>query len=276
VFSNRLADCHPGTAFTDTTARAGAVLYRIRSIKREVVRSGSYTNLGHGRFVKISADHQVNRPPVVSNRLGAVVAGQAIVLTLAGNDPDGDPIRFALADWPATGLLTGCPPHLVYQSVPDTTGTVVFTYDASDGVADSDPATITLTLAPVHTRRGTPGAWLIATIGFTNDYEQADADDPDGDRQPTWMEYRAGTDPRDSRSRFTILSLDRWEGSNRIRWYGTTNSGAHTPFTLDRTESLATVDWRAIATNLPRHPSGTNTWFDTNQTSRAFYRIFIP
>lgn len=50
---------------------------------------------------------------------------------------------------------------------------------------------------------GTPVPWLFLH-GFTNNLAAAELGDPDGDGMPTWLEYRADTDPRDAGS---VLAL---------------------------------------------------------------------
>lgn len=63
---------------------------------------------------------------------------------------------------------------------------------------------------------GTPVPWLIAN-GFTNNFEAAELSDPDGDGVPTWMEYRANTDPRDPNSVFAIRSVARTGPGGRFQ-----------------------------------------------------------
>ncbi len=275
-FTNLHAGFLNETGFTDATARATAVLYRVRSMKKEIVRSGSYTNLGQGVYVRVETNGTVNLPPVVTNLWVATIVNRPVAVPLSGQDPDGDAVFTTLVDWPTSGTLTGAPAHLVYTPVNGFTGTVHFAYDASDGVSDSATGVVSITVTATQTSRGTSCDWLIRTIGYTNDYEQADGEDPDYDGQPTWAEYRAGTDPLNPASVFAILDFSARGASNRLAWLGTTNSGVNTPFSVARGTNLADLPWPVAVSNLARDPTGTNTWWDTNVLPRAFYRVFIP
>ncbi len=74
----------------------------------------------------------------------------AIAITLAGTDPQNDPLTFAIATPPANGVLTGGPPAVTYTPNPDFAGSDSFTFTASDGTNTSGPATVTITVAGVN------------------------------------------------------------------------------------------------------------------------------
>jgi len=275
AFTPLHAGLWPSTSFSDSWTSGTARLYGVRRARRETVRSGCFTNLSVAARLRIEANGQINRPPAVSNRFFVALMGHSVPFSGAGEDPDGDPLAFALHDWPAWGIVTGTPPFWVWTPPSTYTGTVVLVYDATDGWNDSPMATLELTIAPSNTARGVSVSWLIATIGYTNDYDRAETEDPDGDGLPTWQEYFAGTDPLDPSSLFRISELALYPGSNRLRWYGSTNSGVFSPFTVERTTHLA-APWVPVASNLARHPSGWNEWWDTNTLPRLFYRIRLP
>jgi VCBS repeat-containing protein len=70
-----------------------------------------------------------------------------------GNDTDSneDAMTATLVDGPAQGTLTLNPDgSFTYTPVPDMNGAVTFTYQASDAAAESEPATVTLTVTPVN------------------------------------------------------------------------------------------------------------------------------
>lgn len=71
-------------------------------------------------------------------------------ITLAGTDADGDALTFALVDMPAHGTLSGTPPAVTYTPAPNYNGPDTFTFTANDGLLESAPATVTLTVSPVN------------------------------------------------------------------------------------------------------------------------------
>ncbi len=275
AFSNLHSGLWISNSFSEHWFGDTAVCYAVRAARRETVRSGTFTNLSLASRIRIEPDGSINRPPVVSNRTFVALMGQPLPFSGAGHDPDGDPIAFALHDWPDWGTITGKPPHWVWMPPPNFTGTVALAYDATDGWNDSEYGILSLTVAPSSTLHGVPVPWLIATIGYTNDYNRAEQEDPDEDGQATWQEYFAGTDPLDGRSVFRITDFTPHPGSNYLLWYATTNSGVFSPFTVERAFALD-ENWVPVVSNIPRSASGWNEWWDTNSPPRIFYRIRIP
>jgi len=75
-------------------------------------------------------------------------AEQAIVLT--GSDPDGDPLTFAVLRNPAHGPLRGTAPNLIYTPDPNFSWLDSFTFKVNDGIADSNPGTVRISVTPVN------------------------------------------------------------------------------------------------------------------------------
>lgn len=92
---------------------------------------------------------------------------------------------------------------------------------------------------------GTPVPWLIAH-GFTNNWEQAELDDPDADGAPTWMEYAANTDPRDPASVFAIRSVAPTGPFGHYQI--TLSTAANRRYRVEWSEDLAT--WQTLVTDL--------------------------
>jgi len=65
---------------------------------------------------------------------------------------------------------------------------------------------ISATFAPDPAAGGTPHWWL-ATFGWTNNFDAAEASDTDGDGFTAGQEYIAGTDPTDSASALRIVDI---------------------------------------------------------------------
>ena len=116
----------------------------------DVVRGGA--NL-HSTPLQASATITLaitpNLPPTASALALTVPENQGLGIVLTGNDPDQAPnpvLTFALATQPAHGTVTGTPPSLTYTPSRDYVGADRFTYTASDGLATSPPATVSITV----------------------------------------------------------------------------------------------------------------------------------
>ena len=90
-----------------------------------------------------------NAPPVADDQQVATDEDTALAVTLTATDPDGDPLTFAIVDGPANGSLSGTPPNVAYTPAADYNGSDSFTFKANDGQADSNVATVAITVGPV-------------------------------------------------------------------------------------------------------------------------------
>jgi hypothetical protein len=82
----------------------------------------------------------------------------AVGVTLTGHDVDGDHLVFT-PTVPAHGSLRGLSPHFTYTPHLDYVGPDKFEFAASDGITDSPPATVTISVGPTIIPCGslTPG-----------------------------------------------------------------------------------------------------------------------
>lgn len=102
----------------------------------------------------------VNDPPTASYT-GAVIREQApiandarvttqedkpVLITLTGSDADGDTLSYQIVKCPSNGDLSGKAPKLTYTPNPDFNGSDNFVFKVSDGTADSDAATVSITV----------------------------------------------------------------------------------------------------------------------------------
>jgi hypothetical protein len=71
-------------------------------------------------------------------------------ITLAGSDPEGDPLIYRIIDGPSHGELSGTEPNLIYTPNPDFYGQDEFTFITGDGIADSEPARISIRVTAVE------------------------------------------------------------------------------------------------------------------------------
>jgi len=120
------------------------------------------------------------------------------------------------------------------------------------------------------TTNGVPLAWFdswgIARLPDT---------DYDGDGFVTADEYAAGTDPADRESSFRII--DTWIANERfyIKFLGN-DSGADTPYTMERTANGISSGWSVRDSAVPRAiaPAMTNIWSEPVQPDGpALYRL---
>ena len=97
----------------------------------------------------------VNQSPIAANDQYIVPAGQALSVDAAAgvlandSDADNDTLIAQVVDQPSHGqLLLGADGTFQYTPATDYTGTDTFTYQANDGVADSNVATVAITVSP--------------------------------------------------------------------------------------------------------------------------------
>jgi hypothetical protein len=134
------------------------------------------------------------------------------------------------------------------------------------GVVADGPRAITAEFAVVsnpYTAYGTPYAWL--ALYYASNLDFWDTNDSDGDTMLGWMEHVTGTIPTNPLSVFRVLDVRTFGGSNRVMWYGTTNGGVTNAWSMYRATNLMMTPspWALVVTSgIPRHASGTNTWWD--------------
>jgi len=92
-----------------------------------------------------------NHAPTAAPQSAATPEDTPRSLTLAGADPDGDVVTYALASGPAYGVLTGTPPVVTYRPASDYNGPDAFAFTTRDaGGLVSAPAAVSLTVTPVN------------------------------------------------------------------------------------------------------------------------------
>jgi hypothetical protein len=125
--------------------------------------------------------------------------------------------------------------------------------------------------------RGTPKDWLRREFGPTEDWAALENVDSDGDGQPNWLEYRAGTNPRSGSDVFKISELRIAGGQPEIHWTGSCRNEHAASFKVFKTSDLATGNWEEVASKTARSQYGANDWTDpATAGNRAFYRVTVP
>lgn len=102
---------------------------------------GRWTNTGTVSITVLN----VNDAPIVQDFSVVTSQNTSVATTLVGDDEDGDVLEFTIIDAPV-GTLSGSSPNLTYTPPVDFFGVDRFTYEASDGVATSNRATVTITV----------------------------------------------------------------------------------------------------------------------------------
>lgn len=92
----------------------------------------------------------VNDAPVASDQSRTTNEDTALSLTLGAADVEGDPLTYTRVSGPLHGTVTGTAPFLTYSPQPNYSGSDSFTFRVNDGTADSNTASVSLTVLPVN------------------------------------------------------------------------------------------------------------------------------
>ena len=94
--------------------------------------------------------NSVNDPPVADDQAVSTDEDTLVAITLTASDVDGDSLTYSVMSDPSHGTLSGTAPDVTYTPDPDYTGPDSFTFQANDGQADSNIATVSITVTPVN------------------------------------------------------------------------------------------------------------------------------
>jgi Big-like domain-containing protein/cadherin-like protein len=90
-----------------------------------------------------------NGAPVATPQSVTTTQDTAKAITLAGSDPDGDPLTFAIAAAPTHGTLGGTAPNVTYTPAAGYEGPDSLTFTVSDGSLTSAAATVAIAVSAV-------------------------------------------------------------------------------------------------------------------------------
>jgi hypothetical protein len=94
--------------------------------------------------------HRVNAAPVAADASVTVAEDGSVSVPLGATDGDGDTLSFEVASQPQHGSLSGTAPALTYTPDENYHGVDSFTFRAADGIAESNVATVSITVTPVN------------------------------------------------------------------------------------------------------------------------------
>jgi hypothetical protein len=159
---------------TATDIDGGSILWRIGTPPANGTLSGQAPNLvytpnanfhGSDSFT-FRADistatvsiqvNAVNDAPVANNSNVTTSYNNPVAITLTGGDVDSAGLTFVIDTLPANGTLSGTAPNFYFTPNVSWVGTTSFTFHATDGQANSAPATVTITVQPTTSVPGTP------------------------------------------------------------------------------------------------------------------------
>ncbi|ESE42198.1 Ig-like domain-containing protein [Shewanella decolorationis] len=92
----------------------------------------------------------VNDAPVASNQSVTLEEDSSLMITLAGEDADNDPLTYEITAQPASGTLEQHGSVWLYTPEKDFNGTDSIGFIAKDAELSSEPATVTITVTPVN------------------------------------------------------------------------------------------------------------------------------
>jgi hypothetical protein len=92
----------------------------------------------------------VNDAPVALAKSVTTQEDTPVVVVLAASDKEGQSLSYVIVSGPAKGTLSGTAPNLTYTPSADFSGADSFTFKANDSLADSNIATVSITVTPVN------------------------------------------------------------------------------------------------------------------------------
>lgn len=92
----------------------------------------------------------LNTAPVAMPQSVETDEDTSLAIILSGSDIDDDPLTYQVVSEPSQGTLSGTTPDLMYTPNPNYNGLDTFTFTTNDGIEDSTPATINITVNPVN------------------------------------------------------------------------------------------------------------------------------
>jgi VCBS repeat-containing protein len=152
----------------------------------------------------------VNDPPVASNSALSITEDAPFSGLLIATDVDNSSVTYAVVSKPANGsVMLGANGAYSYTPVANFSGSDSFTFKANDGSADSNTASVTITVAAVNDAPvlATPLVDRLVTLGTSLNFTLgsaafADVDSPsltytaarsDGSALPAWLSFNAST-----------------------------------------------------------------------------------
>ncbi|MEO6994211.1 MAG: tandem-95 repeat protein, partial [Lacunisphaera sp.] len=139
------------------------------------VGSGSFTltaratdNLG-ATSISLPVTLSVNVPPLANSQAVTTSEDLSTAITLSGSDVEtaAGALTYSMIFQPVHGSLTGTAPNLVYTPNANYAGSDSFSFKVNDGVFDSSPATVSITVQAVNHAPVATGPFSLTTAEDT-------------------------------------------------------------------------------------------------------------
>jgi hypothetical protein len=108
-----------------------------------------------------------NNPPVAYDQAVSTVENAPVAITLFASDADGDALSYNIVTSPSHGSLSGTGHYVTYAPNTDYSGLDSFTFKANDGVADSNTATVSITVTAVSAPPVAPSDLTATAVSTT-------------------------------------------------------------------------------------------------------------
>jgi hypothetical protein len=143
-----------GTQSGNTGKKSGAVefddFFVPGTYKAYLLENNGFTILASSSFIITAEEIPENTPPSVEGQSVNVDEDGSVSITLKGEDDDGDDLEFTVVSQPKNGTLSGSAPNLTYSPKANFNGDDSFTFKVFDGLADSNTATVAISVKSVN------------------------------------------------------------------------------------------------------------------------------
>jgi VCBS repeat-containing protein len=122
----------------------------------------------------------LNDGPVAQPQTVTTAEDMPATVTLAGEDPEGNPLSYRITTQPSHGTLSGDGNVFIYTAAANYFGNDAFSFVVNDGAEDSPEATVSVTVSPVNDAP-MANTQSVATAEDTPRAVTVTGGDPDGD-----------------------------------------------------------------------------------------------
>ncbi len=137
-----LSGTAPNLTYTPNNNITGADVFTFKA------NDGTVDSAAAAIYININAGP--NTAPVASAQDVTTAEDTAKAITLVATDADGNAITYGIVTPPLHGTLSGAAPNVTYTPAADYSGSDTFWFKASDGVTNSVPAVVSITITPVN------------------------------------------------------------------------------------------------------------------------------